>query len=430
MAGLTALNKMLRQRAAFGGIMGRDGRRQYGGGSDMGQVADSKGNVGPGTGGYQGGPKGGYGDAGSKDKPSPETRKKEKDKYEKQFGGVSPTGSRPRTFLDTINTYNKNYKTKFVNRQIAKKKQAIRDYISKNRVQNPHMDVDEIMEGIMGSYDPTTQTFGTYDFTSGLNKGTTFDISNIGGPQLGPFGLSTNKKFGDKGKLNTKYLDTTPDFTSHPSNVPSLAGAFLSKGYPININTLKSGLNRINLLETMKASGVTQAKINDYYDRAQGKGKYDIFGGGGGGDGPRPYLPIDYNTGAGTTEDVVEDKTFDYRFGTGQKVGADVLRGYVANGGRITRAGGGIMNAVPRQGFFLGKIAKGIGKAVGSVADAAGKVLKSDLGKAALAAGAFYYGGGGGSPFTAAGRAKFSAPSKNFISKSNPLLFLLQSRRT
>ena len=59
-----------RQQAAFGGIMGRDGRRQYGGGSDMGQVADSSGKTGPGTGGYQGGPKGGYGDAGNKNNPS------------------------------------------------------------------------------------------------------------------------------------------------------------------------------------------------------------------------------------------------------------------------------------------------------------------------------------------------------------------------
>ena len=59
-----------RQQAAFGGIMGRDGRRMYGGGSDMGSVADSQGNVGPGTGGYQGGPQGGYGDAGSSNNPS------------------------------------------------------------------------------------------------------------------------------------------------------------------------------------------------------------------------------------------------------------------------------------------------------------------------------------------------------------------------
>ena len=63
--------------------------------------------------------------------------------------------------------------------------------------------------------------------------------------------------------------------------------------------------------------------------------------------------------------------------------GRDVTLGYAANGGRITKAAGGIMNAVPRQGYFLGKIVKGVGKAIGSVADAAGKVLKSDLGKAA-----------------------------------------------
>ena len=59
-----------RQQAAFGGIMGRDGRRMYGGGSDMGSVADSQGNVGPGTGGYQGGPQGGMGDAGNRNNPS------------------------------------------------------------------------------------------------------------------------------------------------------------------------------------------------------------------------------------------------------------------------------------------------------------------------------------------------------------------------
>ena len=38
---------------------------------------------------------------------------------------------------------------------------------------------------------------------------------------------------------------------------------------------------------------------------------------------------------------------------------------------------------------------KGVGKAIGSVADAAGKVLKSDVGKMALLAGGAYYLGGG-----------------------------------
>jgi len=131
---------------------------------------------------------------------------------------------------------------------------------------------------------------------------------------------------------------------------------------------------------------------------------------GGDGDGPQPYLPFDYNTGAATTE-AVEPYTndFEYRFGTGQNVGADVLRGYVANGGRITRAGGGIMNAVPRQGYFLGGIGKAIGKVVGGVAKAAGKVLSSDVGKAALLAGGAYYLGGG-----TFGGLRSSAPGFSF----------------
>jgi len=110
----------------------------------------------------------------------------------------------------------------------------------------------------------------------------------------------------------------------------------------------------------------------------------------GGEGGNQNYLPLNYGVGVGTgtTDDVAEETTFDYRFGDGQNVGRDVTLGYAANGGRITRAGGGIMNAVPRQGYFLGKIVKGVGKAIGSVADAAGKVLKSDVGKMALLYGA------------------------------------------
>jgi hypothetical protein len=51
---------------------------------------------------------------------------------------------------------------------------------------------------------------------------------------------------------------------------------------------------------------------------------------------------------------------------------------------RQLRAKGGIMNAVPRQGYFLGKIVKGIGKGLGKVVDVAKQVVKSPIGKAAL----------------------------------------------
>jgi hypothetical protein len=163
------------------------------------------------------------------------------------------------------------------------------------------------------------------------------------------------------------------------------------------MNTLKSHFNRVNLLENIKKDGVTQAEIDDYYDRTMGRGDYNIFGPTGGGDGPQPYLPIDYNTGAALpVDDIAEEKTFDYRFGDEQKVGANVLRGYVADGGRISKASGGIMDtATGRKGFILGGIADAVGDALGSVADAAGKVLKSDIGKAAvLGLGGYYLGGG------------------------------------
>jgi len=355
--------------------------------------------------------------------------KKAREDAEKALAKGKTYGYSPnQNIFEKMGTYNRNYRTNFVNRQIDKKKQALKNFIASKYTQNPHIDVDEIVEGIMGSYDPVTQNFGSYTFDKGLNKGFDFDLNNYAkGTQLGAFGLNANKKYGDKGPLGTKYLDQTPDFTSHPSNMPSIAGQILGKGFPVNMNTLKSTLNRMNQLETMKASGVTQAKIDDYYDRAQGKGKYDIFGPDG--DGPQPYLPIDYNTGAVLPIDnVEEEKEFAYRFGTPDISGAaDVTQGfYAANGGRITRAGGGIMNAVPRQGYFLGKIVKGVGKAIGSVADAAGKVLKSDAGKMALLAGGAYLAGGylPGGGGIGGGFSNFSNLAKNALLKDRKLGFV------
>jgi hypothetical protein len=62
-------------------------------------------------------------------------------------------------------------------------------------------------------------------------------------------------------------------------------------------------------------------------------------------------------------------------------------------GGRIGYASGGIGNLVDRQGYFLGSIGKAISGAVKGVTNAVKSVVKSDLGKAALAAAAVYFGG-------------------------------------
>lgn len=56
---------------------------------------------------------------------------------------------------------------------------------------------------------------------------------------------------------------------------------------------------------------------------------------------------------------------------------------------RQLREGGGIMNAVPREKFFLGKIARAVKKTVKKATRGIGDILSSDIGKAALLA----YGG-------------------------------------
>ena len=126
----------------------------------------------------------------------------------------------------------------------------------------------------------------------------------------------------------------------------------------------------------------------------------------GGGSGGQTILPYPYNVQQPDEEEVEEDTGPEYRFGTGQDVIFDDYgtSGYrttrAAEGGimgtRARRAMGGIMNRIDqRQQFFLGGIGKSIGKAFKGVAKAAGKVLSSDVGKAAmLAAGAYYMGGG------------------------------------
>ena len=75
--------------------------------------------------------------------------------------------------------------------------------------------------------------------------------------------------------------------------------------------------------------------------------------------------------------------TFDYRFGNNLilswSIRCNIRSILIIKVEEFQETCGGIMNAVPRQGYFLGKIVKGVGKAIGSVADAAGKVLKSDV---------------------------------------------------
>ena len=418
-------------------------------GSDYSQDPDSKGNVGTNTSGYQGGMRGpgGYqgstgetnktkseGGSGTGNFTNPKAATDETNQAIKERDAEIKERARQKTIQDFTDRRTlkekikqgikvRNLKWSTIQKQ--KQRKAIDEFLEEeyeiSKYGNPRMiDIEEVREQLMSQYDPKTNTMkGLEGFNTGKPG------MNFGKTQLGPLGLKTTDA---KGKpLGTKYLDQTPSLYSR-IELPGVLGKVQGKK---SINNLMSGFNKINQLTEIQKDGVTQNEITDYYDKAMGRGKYDIFGGDGGdgGDNNQPFIPINYNTGA--AEIVEPYNQFTYRMGDDQDViydsyGTPGYRTTAADGGimgtRARRAMGGIMNRVDkRQQFFLGGIGKAVGKVVGGVAKAAGKVLSSDLGKAALAGAAFYYGGGGGNPFTAAGRSSFSAPS--FFSKSNPLLF-------
>jgi hypothetical protein len=234
-------------------------------------------------------------------------------------------------------------------------------------------------------------------------------------------------------------MDQTPSLYSQTSNMPSIIMVkVLGKAMPANINKFNS-LRLIKLMKNQMDSTkwlVTQTAMGDVSpdDRAQGKGEYDIFGGSNQGDANQPIIS---NFQSPIVEDVEDEpyNQFTYRMGDTQGVGRDVTLGYLADGGRAGKAEGGIMELRARRAFggimdrVTGRKAYGLGSIFKSVKKAVGKVLSSDIGKAAIIGAGIYYGGGGRMPFTDAFKAKgfggFSlGPSTGgFFSKQNPLLF-------
>ena len=293
MAGITALNNIVRQRAAFGGIMGRDGRRQYGGGSDAG--AD-------GGYGYQGG----------------DTNKKGKK-------GKGPAST--------------NYATE------------------------------------SGTVDPDRITTSREEFEESVDR-------------------RKLKRPGDTTHLKNK---TIPDgsslyYTGVPkSNIPYL-GKYLNMAAPFRNKILRKNI------DYFLSSDRTNLDRNQYPDTLQGyknymsdrlSGSIDAAGNtiynSGGNDGSTFQSPIPYDpTNPGgilpvMPGETIEEDKFTYRMGDEQNVGSDVTEGYyAANGGRVPRAFGGIMDTTTgRRAYGLGSIFKSIKKA-------ASKVLKSPIGKAAM----------------------------------------------
>ena len=362
------------------GTIGTDGK-QGGKGSNKGL-----------TGGYQGGPKGGTGRG---DNPSPTVRQKEKTKYEKQFGGVSPTGSRPMGLFDRINKYNTDYQ----------KKQNVK--LAQKRAFQKYQDIEKYAD-IMDDYGLTAEELAA-EVAANPSYGYDFSSLDLGKKTLGS-NIGTNL---EKYRTNlydvqpkTKYSVTQAILDKLRPDTQVTALNTLNKARDYNTLAMDPNISR-DKLEALANRGKTPDQINPPRDR----------------EGPQPYIPIDYNTGAASIEDIEPyTNDFVYRFGTGQNVGRDVRLGYAANGGRIGKAFGGIMDSTTgRKAYGLGSVFKSVGKAVSGVAKAAGKVLSSDVGKMALLAAGAYY-----APAMFGGTTGFGAGSTygNFARTAGKKLFL------
>jgi hypothetical protein len=352
------------------GTIGTDGK-QGGKGSNKGL-----------SGGYQGGTLGGMGDA-DRDGPTArnpydkgkvrnkEIRDEQKFNYNKQFydkGKIGPSHSR-KSFLQK-NRIQKNIK-------------------NIQRLQKTRM--NKLQQGLMTGNIPGIDTMTMQEM---------IDLA----PSMKSFGF-TDKTINDI--LSGKRANI--DFAV-PSGLPSTLGIVTDQlgkvmSGPVTnekLNELFSEYNDLGKLDPTKQN--TFDLMKEYEPNRYAR----EFGPSSGGDNNQPFIPINYNTGAAEGPDYDGTNQFTYdenAFGPGGQSKDVRLGTYNFNqGGRARRAEGGIMELRARRAFGgimdrvtgrkaygLGSIFKSVGKAVSGVAKAAGKVLKSDLGKAALfAVGAYY----------------------------------------
>ena len=271
------------------------------------------------------------------------------------------------------------------------KKQNIK--LAQKRAFQKYQDIEQYVD-LMDDYGLTAEEIAG---KLAANPEYGYDLRNLKENSYGKENLISNK--------GTRIETTRPNLYDVNSKIPGKF-SFLNKGFdkvrPDTYVTVKNTLKKARDYRDLAVDpNISREKLEALANRGK---TLDQINPPSGGDNNQPFIPINYNTGAA---EIVEPYTndFTYRFGDDQNViyenyGTPGYRTTAAEGGimgtRARRAMGGIMNRVDqRQGYFLGKIVKGVGKAIGSVADAAGKVLKSDVGKMALmAAGTYYLGGG------------------------------------
>ena len=413
-------------------------------GFDAGTIdaTDSKGNVTRSantglTGGYQGGPLGGSGRSNDGNnnvvnvqKVQAAIKKAIEIKKIKEAEAVGfyankgvPNYQKVGFFQKGINANNNFQKRNLTN--LTKKRF---DQSAKNIEQYLDFDdysLDGVKAAIQRGYRVATTPEGEFaNFTGEYdsNKETNPDATN---PSLG-YNFSDLKEGMETLTSNkgTSIEKTRPNLYGVNSPLPGKYGAILNFGFnklrPDTQVTAQNELDQTAMYNLLVGDpDITREKLDAIGNRGKTQEQIDGLQGTGG-DNNQTYIPY-------LSEKEVEDervmKDFDYHLGLGgQKEGANVLRGYAAEGGimgtRARRAMGGIMGRVnQRQGYFLGKIVKGVKSAVSGVADAAKKVLKSDLGKAAL-----IYGGGAMLGSYGAGKGFFSEGMFNPVNMAKGLL--------
>ena len=169
---------------------------------------------------------------------------------------------------------------------------------------------------------------------------------------------------------------------------------------------------------------MTEEEYEDAYQNYMSSrlgGEIDAYGNplntGNDGGGNDPIIPLMANAPSITDQEpeVEEEEPFkmNLRLLADGGMPMDAPMSGIMNTDVIGGMADGSMDDMGRQMYGLGKLVKKATRAIS-------KVAKSDIGKAALTAAAFYYGGGGKSMFK---RDGLSGMFGNFFSKKNPLLF-------
>jgi hypothetical protein len=232
----------------------------------------------------------------------------------------------------------KNAKARTKAKKISdKKKFAMINYIDKNLQKNPHIDAEEIVGMLESQFQQGTNPDGTKSFNfegpaidTGFQAGTKYNMPTE--TQLGPFNLNDKKIAGvNKGDpLGTKYIDSTPDFSTIVT--APLITKFTGLGKP-NYNTLLSTFNRMETLGNIE----TKDDLDEYYDDI--RKRHETVGGDGPNDpcqGPNPpaycFSGI-RSTAPETTTPVVEESATPWRL---MNKGGIVRTGFNMGGAQFT----------------------------------------------------------------------------------------------